>query len=934
MALLTLGASGVWANVTVTLNDQTELDGISNTSQSEATATHKYGVYTGSDVANTPYYTTFTTNAESGIAGLVLSTTSKILKPTYVESTSSNYQHVMAIFTSDQTTYTFTINAPSGYYIKSYTLKAISTGSAGPYYITPDNGAATTVSSSLRTISTTPYSTSTTFTIQRTNTNTNKVLCIPQFSVILAELPAYSFKPVSINSTNGSLNNGDNWSNTWTASSTLTGMTLKSGGFSNMKQTTSAINLHSANKPTYTLTAPSGYRIAGYTIAISSGAENYITPSGKSQIQISTDVTAPTYVTVTDINATTTTFTRTFTSNGSDGNSTFVVYLEPVYPVTYIVVDGSATVSGGSTDQTLGSAPDIANTVGANANSSYNNPYCTYAYYSDATCETPIATITGACTVYAKVVSTSDVPVEFASAVDDRDAKWYTLKLRDYQFYVDGSSVALSSTDITSANAQWVFTGSVYNAYVYNKVAEKYIVMSNGAIALNDTPQPWILAPHQSGAGFYLYDASNYKFPFRNSNGNLAYSQGPFYETANAASFVATEVASDYSEDIVSNVQPYFTTGVGSYFGLKTDVASTYDARVSAAATSCSAEEYSALLAVVSNQSNFVYPPTGFYRIKNYSTGAYWGQTSSTPTISFSNTDAASVLYMTRSGEEGSYMYTIKLQGTKYVGNKDQSTGDYILSVVAPGKFSMNDFRTNTIFGYTYADGTAINIYSFGGDAYSWSIEDATSFTVSLHEATDNEGSHTYATLCVPFNISGLTGAESKEVKTYVPTKDGDYIVTGSGSTTADAGMPVLLIGESGATSATATVGSTYVASPVAPQSSHVMTGTFTNASIDCTAATGTNYVLGLDEDNSNRIGFYHVNNDSFTLGANRAYLNTSAGIEVKGFAINFGSDIADGVNTVKIIEANGKYFDLSGREVAKPVRGIYIKDGRKVVVK
>ena len=42
-ALLT-GVSGAWADdIVVTINDQSDLSGITNTSTSEATATHKYG---------------------------------------------------------------------------------------------------------------------------------------------------------------------------------------------------------------------------------------------------------------------------------------------------------------------------------------------------------------------------------------------------------------------------------------------------------------------------------------------------------------------------------------------------------------------------------------------------------------------------------------------------------------------------------------------------------------------------------------------------------------------------------------------------------------------------------------------------------------------------------------------------------------------------
>lgn len=723
-------------------------------------------------------------------------------------------------------------------------------------------------------------------------------------------------------------NNAGTWAKKWVSTETDPQLTISVA--SNNIQISSG-NLYSgASGCTYTLTAQSGYVITGYTITgtANTGAQTLTPAAGGSATSFAT--TGTTTLTVSGIALQSTSFTHS-TPNSGIVISSFTVTLVPAYTVTYTIVDGDATVSGGSAVQAENSAPNISNSKSTYKSSavseypSYANGYCTYEYYSDEDCTTPITTITANCTVYAKVTSTED-PVEFASSVDDVDAQWYTLKLRDYQFYVDGETVKLSSTDITSASAQWVFTGSICNAYVYNKIAEKYLVMSNGACALSDTPQPWIIYPHQV-EGFYLYYASDYKFPFRDSNGNIAYSTGPFNESANAASFVPTEIKTNYKEDVIANVQPFFTTGVGLYFGLKASVKDTYEDDVTAATTACDAEEYSALLAVVSNPSNFVYPESGYYRIKNYSTAYYLGKKGSAPTIEFANTDAASVLYLTRSGDEGSYKYTINMQGANYRNTgKSGATGNYSLAIVAPGRFTMNDCN-NAVFGYLYASGTTLSQDDLKGDASCWTLEDAISFSAAITNANDNTGTgHSYATVCVPFAISSIDDASA-----YAPSIDGSSLDLGDAlETPIAAGTPVILIGATGAGSYTANIKTD--ATPVSsPTTTNALTGTFIGTSIDCTAATGTNYVLGFDKDNENRIGFYHVNSSSYNLKANRAYLSTS-GENARGFYISFADD-ATGIDAPNGETAeSAAIYNLSGQRLNKMQKGINIVNGKKVL--
>ncbi|MCR5533976.1 MAG: hypothetical protein K6F47_02185 [Bacteroidaceae bacterium] len=702
---------------------------------------------------------------------------------------------------------------------------------------------------------------------------------------------------------------------TTTGASGLSGLTMVWGSQSWDRAGNSIYYLVSpkftaSTSDSFTITAPTGYVITGYSMEACgwSSSHQFIATAADGTTSISINGTTTKTLTVSGLNTNSTTITVSATTEGNFSIKNMTVTMQ-TYTVTYTVVDGSATVSGGSADKMTGivSAPNIADTKGANGNSSYNNPYCTYSYYSDAACTTPISSITAACTVYAKVTSTSSVPVEFASAVDDGDAKWYTLKLRTKSFYVSGESVAVSGSDIVSADAQWVFTGSVCNAFVYNKDAGKYLVMSAGTAALSDTPQPWILAPHQSGSGFYLYYASDYKFMYVNSSDALAYSSGPFYETANAASFVATEVPADYSANIVTNVQPFFTTGVGDYFGLKSSVYDTYNARVTAAASLCDDEEYAALLAVVENAANFVYPSTGYYRFQNYA-GGYFGKTTSSDVVGgLSGTDAASVIKLTRSGEEGSYVYTIQVQGSSYV----ESTGNFTFSVAAPGYFYFNDRTTNTRFGYVQASGSTISADA-KSTAAQWILEDASTATVALNAVGDK----TYGTTYLPFDVTLPAG----DVCAYTLTDNGNgwlhLDLLGTDGKSIPAGTPVLLRG-------TSTTSVTAIIANVADINTdgNALSGTYLSME------PGNNLVLGKIDD---AVGFYKY---SFNIKPNKAYISVGQAVKEMRIMLDDDDD-ATAINslTPALSEGEGAIYNIAGQRMSRMQKGVNIVNGKKVL--
>ena len=107
--------------------------------------------------------------------------------------------------------------------------------------------------------------------------------------------------------------------------------------------------------------------------------------------------------------------------------------------------------------------------------------------------------------------------------------------------------------------------------------------------------------------------------------------------------------------------------------------------------------------------------------------------------------------------------------------------------------------------------------------------------------------------------------------------------------------------------------------------------GITTATSVKALATEGKSiYVLYNDE---------FVKTNSGTIPANRSYLPVGMDVNANArLSISFADD--DEITAIERIansqqlKANGQYYDLQGRKVAQPAKGLYIVNGRKVVVK
>ena len=81
-------------------------------------------------------------------------------------------------------------------------------------------------------------------------------------------------------------------------------------------------------------------------------------------------------------------------------------------------------------------------------------------------------------------------------------------------------------------------------------------------------------------------------------------------------------------------------------------------------------------------------------------------------------------------------------------------------------------------------------------------------------------------------------------------------------------------------------------------------------------------------------VGFYNWTSTGYTIPDHRAFLTVESGSASAPEFLSF--DNTTGINAVETHTAtDGAYYDLSGRRISgKPQHGIYIKDGRKVVVR
>ena len=117
--------------------------------------------------------------------------------------------------------------------------------------------------------------------------------------------------------------------------------------------------------------------------------------------------------------------------------------------------------------------------------------------------------------------------------------------------------------------------------------------------------------------------------------------------------------------------------------------------------------------------------------------------------------------------------------------------------------------------------------------------------------------------------------------------------------------------------------------------SENKLVGTGNTATSLISDETTTYYVFGR-QGTPKKEAFYKVKTDKATnVSANKAYLKIDVPASSAKDAIFVGGGETDGINAVKTAETlNGDIYNLQGQKVNRATRGIYIVNGKKVVIK
>ena len=575
-----------------------------------------------------------------------------------------------------------------------------------------------------------------------------------------------------------------------------------------------------------------------------------------------------------------------------------------MYDITYNVVYEGEVVATATAIITQKEAPALPSSL-------QNNYIDVEGYYADPSLQTIITEVNKDGDIYVKTTLKDNCPVVFSNG-DDKT--WYHIKLRNtkYLYYGEGKD-AIESQDIAiGESAKWAFVGNPYSVKVINQASNgKYLTHSGTTLSWSDTATEWVMDyhPQYPGKGFQLYHVVGGKTYtiYYGTNGVLALEAAMTSSNDNpkGGGIDVEEINDEYNENVLAELTPYFSNAIGSYFGLSEEKANelktTYpywDGN-----TSCTEAQYETLRNAILQSVR--YPETGYYRIQNSAYKRYLGKENTLATLT-DGTGASTVVYLKKDTNGN---YSITSQGTI-----DNGYSSLSIDVVEPGLATLkNNDSSQPVYAYWNANenGTLSTWSNQETKAY-WSVDDATEIIVSLNTIESDENA--YATLCVPFALDDTEGVA------YTVAVEGTTATPTSVDGTIEAGLPVLLVGSE----ATATFTIAGTAPVAAPLTTTGLTGVFTSATIDGAA----NYVLGTDK---TKVGFFHW--DGTTLGANRAYIAVPTENEVKGFYLDF-SNMTDGITAIENETKTDAIYNLSGQRVSKAQKGIYIVNGKKMLVK
>ena len=243
-------------------------------------------------------------------------------------------------------------------------------------------------------------------------------------------------------------------------------------------------------------------------------------------------------------------------------------------------------------------------------------------------------------------------------------------------------------------------------------------------------------------------------------------------------------------------------------------------------------------------------------------------------------------------------------------------------SITVPGdkRFGLN-LHGNSAKKLNRNGGNVKNVVYWGdhdnGSTFTVSQADLPDLTLNVFDGK------TYASLYVDYPVQ----VTSENVKVYTGTVSGNTLqMTEANDKIIPANVGVVLVGN--------TTSETSAALSIANSASTVAHGVITGTTTDLPIGglQSLYLVLGVSNQEPQSVGFFQPT--GATIPAYKAYIPTSAISSVRGLYFNFDGETTSIDPTVLTPAKDETIYDLSGRRVNKTVKGIYIKNGKKIYVK
>ena len=537
---------------------------------------------------------------------------------------------------------------------------------------------------------------------------------------------------------------------------------------------------------------------------------------------------------------------------------------------------------------------------------------------------------------YDIICTEKDIPFVAQATFDANTAHWYALNINgesgNYLLSNKGGNT-VSTTTISPENADvledaylWAFVGNLKDGYrIYSKVDQKSLALYRQLMLKKGNGSIFKLYEKADASSFGLY-VDEGKLLTRESEDKIVASAEDNNNDRSTFRIQDSKVyVINYAKPFISALTeaPENALWANSYMNNPENRAKYRALFLAANADDATNEQVAALGAENAKleNANLTIPieEGKYYRLYNAFSGRWLNVTldaeNNSTLYCYPNTEksVASVVKFEKIAYED-YYYYMEVKGL--------STKEWI-TIIADGNkfFFSNGYGRSGYLGYCTEDFSIYKKHSANFtfddkyDVTQWFVVPATEVEIAMSKVNEE----TYASAYLPFPVNGISGAKAyvgklNDAKDMLNMKRVQGVAKNTGFVlVGDADKATLSIGETTETATSDLKGS--------------------NTNIALSSATTDYYedylVFGVNEDN---VGFYAPSFFIETIPANKAYLETNQ-LATKAIAMNFGDNTTSIGNATVVANENAPIYDLSGRRVAKTVKGgVYIQNGKKFV--